>query len=98
MNVTYEIRGQLFEWDAEKAAFNLRKHRVSFEKACEVFFDPFIRLVDASDQGEAREAAIGLTEDWDLLFVVHVLRQEDTIRIISCRPAEPSERREYENV
>lgn len=35
MNVTYEIRGQLFEWDAEKAAFNLRKHRVSFEKACE---------------------------------------------------------------
>jgi uncharacterized DUF497 family protein len=83
--------------DAEKAAINLRKHRVSFEKACEVFFDPFVRLVDTSDHGEMREAAIGLAQDWELLFVVHLLRQGEMIRIISCRPATPSERREYEN-
>jgi uncharacterized DUF497 family protein len=49
--------------NAAKAAANLRKQRVSFEKDCEVFFDPFVRLTDASGEREAREAAIGLTED-----------------------------------
>jgi uncharacterized protein len=97
VDVTFELQGQLFEWDAEKAAGNVRKHQVSFEKACEVFFDPFVRLVDASDQGEAREAAIGLTLDWSLLFVVHLIEQEDVIRIVSCRPATPSEKRDYEH-
>jgi uncharacterized DUF497 family protein len=97
MDVTYERHGQIFEWDAEKAAANLRKHFVSFEKACEVFFDPFLRLVDASSGNERREAIIGLTEDWSLLFVVHVAREGDTLRIISARPATASERRTYEH-
>lgn len=97
MDVLFELQGQVFEWDTEKASANLRKHHVSFEKACEVFFDPFVHLVDASDQDEPREAAIGLTEDWAPLFVVHVIRHEDTIRIISARPATPSERRDYEH-
>jgi uncharacterized protein len=95
-DVTFELQGQLFEWDAEKAAGNIRKHHVSFEKACEVFFDPFLRLVDTRERHEAREAAIGLALDWSLLFVVHVVRRGDTIRIISCRPATPAEKRGYE--
>jgi hypothetical protein len=53
--------------------------------------------MDATELGEVREAAIGLTEDWSLLFVVHVERREDAIRIISARPATPEERRQYEN-
>jgi uncharacterized DUF497 family protein len=97
MDVSFELQGQIFEWDADKAFANLRKHQVSFEKACEVFFDPFVRLMDASDQGEAREAAIGLTEDWAPLFVVHVIRNSDVIRLISARPATPSERRAYDH-
>lgn len=87
----------MFEWDLEKAAANFLKHRVPFEKACEVFFDPFLVLIDAGGSGELREAAMGLTEDWSLLVVVHVVRQESVLRIISARPATPSERREYEN-
>ena len=97
MDVTFELQGQVFEWDAEKASANLRKHHVSFEKACEVFFDPFVHIVDASGPGEAREAAIGLSEDWTPLFVVHVIRREDAIPIISARPATPSERRDHEH-
>jgi hypothetical protein len=97
MGVTHELHGQVFEWDAGKAASNLRKHDISFEQACEVFFDPFVRLVDASDSGEAREAAIGLTEDWSLLFIVHIVRDADTIRIVSARTATPAERSEYED-
>jgi hypothetical protein len=29
-----------FQWDAVKAATNLRKHRVAFEEASSVFADP----------------------------------------------------------
>ena len=30
-----------FDWDAKKAARNLRKHKVSFEEASSVFFDEY---------------------------------------------------------
>ena len=89
--------GQTFEWDSEKAAINLRKHNVTFQEASEVFFDPFFCLVDATAEDEAREAAIGYTERSRLLFIVHVVRQEQTIRIISARPATTEEREIYEH-
>jgi len=54
-------------------------------------------LEDASPGDEARHAAIGLTEDWELLFVVHLIQEEETIRIISARPAAAHERSRYEN-
>ena len=77
MDTGLELRGQTFVWDSEKAAINLRKHNVNFQEACEVFFDPFFRLVDATAEDEAREGAIGYTERSRLLFVVHVVRQEE---------------------
>jgi len=84
-------------WESEKASSNLRKHGVSFELASQVFFDPLIRIEDASIGEEQRDAAIGLTEDWTLLFVVHLLRGGEIIRIISARPATARERRVYED-
>lgn len=96
MRVTHRLRGVQFEWDRDKAKANLAKHAVSFEQACEVFFDPFVRLLDASDQ-EARDAALGYAEDSSLLFVVHVIRHEETIRIISARQATSQERKRYED-
>jgi uncharacterized protein len=97
MDVLFLYCGQHFVWNAEKTAANLAKHGISFETACQVFFDPLVCLRDASDEGEQRDAAIGLTEDWTLLFVVHVLREEDVIRIVSARPATAQERRTYED-
>ena len=97
MDLHFLYYGQRFVWDSEKASSNASKHGVSFEVACEVFFDPLIRIEDASAGGEVRDAAIGLTEDWTLLFVVHILREGDTIRIISARPATLQERRSYED-
>ena len=70
---------------------------MSFHAACEVFFDPFVRIVDTCNPTESREAAIGYTEGERLLFVVHVIRHEETIRIISAREATREERRQYEN-
>ena len=97
MDIHFLYLGQRFVWDSEKAFVNARKHGVSFELACQVFFDPLIRIEDASTGGEVRDAAIGLTEDWALLFVVHLLREGDLIRIISARPATARERRAYED-
>jgi len=97
MDIVFLYQGQRFVWDSEKATINLGKHGISFEKACEVFFDPFVILDDAGPTDEEREAAIGMNEDWDLLFVVHILREEDTIRIISARVATTAERRKYED-
>ena len=96
MDVLFLHHGQQFIWDAEKAAANLAKHGVRFEAACDVFLDPLVRSADASIDEESREAAIGMTEDWKLLFVVHLIREDDWIRIISARPATAKERKFYE--
>jgi uncharacterized DUF497 family protein len=97
MDVLFLYNGQQFVWDSDKASVNIAKHGTSFETACQVFFDPFVRLEDASDEGEQREAAVGLTEDWRLLFVVHLVREQDVIRIVSARSATAQERKAYED-
>jgi uncharacterized DUF497 family protein len=38
-----------FEWNALKAARNLRKHGVSFDEASSVFFDPLSATGDDPD-------------------------------------------------
>jgi uncharacterized DUF497 family protein len=97
MDLLFLYGGQQFVWDPGKASINLDKHGIAFEKACQVFLDPFVRLEDASDHGEPRGAAIGLTEDWSMLFVVHLWRENDSIRIVSARLATAQERGSYED-
>jgi uncharacterized DUF497 family protein len=97
MDVVFLHLGQRFIWDSEKAATNLAKHGLAFEDACQVFFDPFLKLEDATTDDEQREAVIGLTEDWILLFVVHIALEDDAIRVISARIATARERRSYED-
>ena len=63
MDIHFLFQEQRFVWDSEKASGNLNKHGVSFEVACQIFFDPFVRLEDASIGEEKRDAAIGLTEN-----------------------------------
>jgi len=94
--VRYTRGGDTFEWDSEKAAENLRKHAISFELACEVFADPFLRFTDASVQEEPRAAVIGYTTTHQLLFVVQVEATPECLRLISARRATPQERRQYE--
>ncbi len=73
------------------------KHEISFEQAAEVFFDPFIKIVDASRNQEERDAIIGMDKQWNLLFVVHIAFEDDQIRIISDRKVTRSEKNFYEN-
>jgi uncharacterized DUF497 family protein len=97
MNVKYRLHNVAFEWDSQKAATNLRKHDVSFELACESFFDPFlVRLDDEAVDDELRETIVGLSANWQMLYVVYVMR-DDIIRIVSARLATNTERATYEH-
>jgi uncharacterized DUF497 family protein len=97
MDIEFMRHGVRFVADRDKARNNLHKHDVSFQHAAEAFFDPFLRAVDASRQGEIREAVIGYDDSGRLLFVVHLLLEDDRIRLISARRATREERRFYEN-
>jgi uncharacterized protein len=75
----------------------MRKHEISFELACEAFFDPFVFYLDEEVvNDELRQSIIGMTTSWRLLYVVYVLR-EDIVRVISARLATKAEREAYEN-
>jgi uncharacterized DUF497 family protein len=85
------------EWDAPKAAPNLRKHGVSLEEASSVFFDPLSATGDDPDHSpsERRFVTLGVLSSGRLLVGAHAAR-EDSIRIISARKATRSERKLYE--
>lgn len=97
MDVIYLHRGLRFVWNAEKAHANSLKHDVTFEEACEVFFDPLYISVDATEEDEMREAAVGVTVARRLLVVVHLVIHGSSIRMISARKATTQERRQYED-
>ncbi|OQX11653.1 MAG: hypothetical protein BWK73_16980 [Thiothrix lacustris] len=87
-----------FEWDDAKDTSNQHKHGINFDLASLVFFDPSrIERYDGREHyGEDRWITIGLVNP-ALLYVVYTLRVQDdeTIRLISARKANESERRAY---
>ncbi len=86
-----------YEWDASKAAQNLKKHRVSFEEAVTVLQDPLGATFldpDHSDD-ETRFVTIGTSSRRRLLFVSHMDRA-NRVRLISARRVTAHERRWYE--
>lgn len=87
----------LFEWDREKAETNLKKHGVSFGEAATVFFDPLSLTIPdpRHSDDETRFIITGFSDKQRQLVVIHTDR-DDKIRIISARPATPSERKKYE--
>jgi uncharacterized protein len=84
------------EWDAAKAAANLKKHRVSFEEATTSLLDPMALAQEDEDaDGEARWVLLGMSNSARLLTVVYTLRAEDRIRLISARKATRKEASYY---
>ena len=89
--------GVSFEWDARKAASNLRKHEVSFEEAMRVFGDPLAQIFDdpVHSDDERRELIVGHSSPRRLLIVSFVERGS-AVRILSARRTTRRERRDYE--
>jgi len=97
-DVSYELNGVSFIWDRRKARENPRLHDgVTFERAAEAFFDPFLRVADASRNEELRDKLIGYDACSRLLVVIHVEREDQAIRIISAWPATPAARQTYDS-
>lgn len=92
----------VFAWDKKKARTNLTDHKVSFEEAKTLFNDPFLLTYpdEGHSENEERYISIGVSLRNRILLVVHTDRNETptslTVRIISCRKATTSERKEYE--
>jgi uncharacterized DUF497 family protein len=87
-----------FEWDAQKASANERKHGVSFDEAATAFGDPLSVTIPDPDHSEDEDRFIlmGSTYRGKILVVVHTDRGNN-IRIISARRATRTERRQYEH-
>jgi uncharacterized DUF497 family protein len=85
-----------FSWDPRKAETNVRKHGVTFEEAITVFRDPLARIHDDPDHsiGEPREIIIGTTAG--RLILVSFTERGETVRIISAREPDRTERSDYE--
>lgn len=87
-----------FEWDSAKAATNQKKHGVSFEEACSIFYDEFAVQFydDAKSDEEQRFLMLGFSDAARLLLVCHCERgQGKIIRIISARKATKNEAKYY---
>ncbi|PYV37546.1 MAG: hypothetical protein DMG06_27815 [Acidobacteria bacterium] len=93
-----------FEWDPNKAKENLQKHKVSFERAAEVFRDPLAISIfdDEHSEHEERWVTIGRDSRESVLVLVHTFSQTTaqgyTIRIISARKAKKKEASQYEEI
>lgn len=86
-----------FEWDHAKAGRNLKKHRVSFDEAVTIFYDPLAATFDDPDHsvGERHFITVGRSSQGRLLIVAHVERAKN-IRIISARLTTAQERKRHE--
>lgn len=90
-----------FDWDPAKARRNLKKHGVSFERAANIFLDPFaISIFDEHhSEAEDRWITIGAETNEILLVVVHTFRNIDAetslVRLISARKATKDEAHQY---
>ncbi|HEU4430896.1 MAG TPA: BrnT family toxin [Myxococcota bacterium] len=83
------------DWDAEKAAANLRKHGVDFADAETALRDEMAMTIPDEDPEGERFVTLGTDALGRLLVVVYEWRDDD-VRLISARKASRSERRQYE--
>lgn len=98
MDEPFELGGQGFEWNEEKARKNHKAHGVSFESAATVFLDSnSVQFPDDehSDE-ELRDVLIGYCADGVMLRVSFTERPPN-IRIFSARIANTYDETRYVN-
>jgi uncharacterized DUF497 family protein len=87
----------LFTWDENKNALNKKNHGVSFEESETVFYDEnaLLEYDENHSDNEDRFRILGYSDNGNLLLVVHCIRDEFVIRIISARKATETEKQNY---
>ena len=82
-----------FQWNERKNQENIRRHGFDFADAWEIFELPMFTDIDIREAFEQRLAAIGFLRQ--LVVVIFVEGDDDTIRIISLRKALKLERERF---
>lgn len=87
-----------FDWDRNKEAINIKKHKVSFSEAKTVFYDEFAYIFPDLEHSEIefREIIFGYS-NLNRLLIVNFTERDNKIRIISSRKVNSKERHIYEN-
>ena len=71
------------EWDNNKAASNLIKHKIDFEDAKNIFLDPNrLEREDKRDYNETRIQVIGIVNQV-VLFIVYTKRNGNLLLLMS---------------
>ena len=88
----------VFEWDAQKAKRNARKHGITFDEGATVFDDALASIFPDEDHSSAEEREIlaGYSVLNRLLLVSFTERATGRVRIISARKATAPERNKHE--
>ena len=89
------MRYMEFEWDRQKAASNLKKHRIDFADAATVFYDDMAVTIRDDVPEEERFVTLGMDALGRMLVVVYTWRG-NRIRIVSARKTTPGEHDHYE--
>ena len=91
-----------FDWDVNKAQTNFKKHKITFEKATEIFYDPLALSLydDLHSEDEDRWITLGVTKSGTIIVVIHTYKELNSndvkIRIISARKATKNEIKQYQ--
>jgi uncharacterized DUF497 family protein len=82
-----------FEFDPAKSAANLRKHKIDFKKAQDLWKDQYAAIVDACSDSEPRSALIARYRGkiWTAFFT----ERSPKVRLISVRRARNTEEEIY---
>ena len=90
------------EWDPIKAMENVKKHRISFDRAAEIILDPLAVSIPEEEHSEDEERWVSIGKDrrGSVLVLIHtfleVSTEECRIRLISARKANKRETKLYE--
>ena len=89
-----------FEWDQSKYNLNIQNHEVSFEEAATVFKDYFAKMQHDEEHSDIEDRFIILGKSaiqriLVVCFCYRELENELSIRIISARKANASEKAYY---
>jgi uncharacterized DUF497 family protein len=82
-------------FDPKKDRANQRKHGISLADVEGVFYDDQALTREDTDHPEERFVTLGMDGFGRLLVVAYHYRDEDQIRVISARHAEPREQKAY---
>ena len=92
------------DYGQEKEAANRIKHKYSLESARQLFERmllptgsplPHCTSDGFEQNGEIRHQHMGVDDSGKVIFVVTTMRSDETVWIISCRPAKRKERDEF---